>query len=358
MTSRKLPGAVASGRTARILEVAKLAQVSRATAARALGDYGSVAPETRERIDSAASMLGYRPNDLARSMRSGRTRTIGFVVADITNSFFNGVARVLVDVAAEKGYRTFLVNTNDQIETEIEAVRALVQKRVDGIVIVPSKASPIDHITGAGVPIVILDRDLPGSGIPSVTTDDFDGARVLVRHLLDHGHRRVGLLIASTSVHTQGETYDEALVTPVRGRLEGSRAAFAEAGVPLEPKLIRFSRVTRRYAKDAALALLDGGATAVFASNEDMVIGLLDACRERGRKIGRDISTASFDAAPWTNVLDPPLTVLERPLNELGTTCVSLLIDRIHGGRGSSVVLKNTLIQRQSVRRLRPKQSV
>lgn len=338
----------------RLLDVARLADVSRATAARALGGYGSVDPATRERINAAAADLGYSPNELARSMRSGRTKTIGLVVADITNSFFNGVARALVDAAAHRRYRTFVVNTNDEIETEIEAVRALVQKRVEGIVLVPSKHGPFDHIVDAGVPIVTLDRDLPGSGIPSVTTDDFDGARASVRHLVAYGHRRIGLLVASTSVPTHGPSCIEPLVSTVRARLDGARAALAEAGIAEEPRLVHFSRVDRPTAKEAALALLEAQPTAVFATNEEMVIGLLDACRERKLQVSADVSIVGFDEAPWTSVLEPPLTVLERPLSELGVSCVSLLIDRIHGKETASIVLRNTLIERQSVRNMGP----
>jgi LacI family transcriptional regulator len=352
MQPKKPGGPSRPEKSIRLLDVAKLAEVSHATAARALGGYGSVDPETREKINAAAASLGYSPNDLARSMRSGRTKTIGLVVADITNSFFNGVARVLVDVAAHRRYRTFVVNTNDEIETEIEAIRALVQKRVDGIVLVPSKFGPFDHIVDAGVPIVILDRDLPGSGIPSVTTDDFDGARTSVGYLIGHGHRRIGLLIATTAVATHGSSCTEPLVSPVRARLGGALAAMAQAGIPEDLQLIRFSRVERAIAKDAALKLLEAEPTAVFATNEEMVIGLLDACRERKLRVSEDISVIGFDEAPWTSVLDPPLTVLERPLAELGRSCVSLLIDRIHGREGASIVLKNTLIERRSVRDL------
>jgi Bacterial regulatory proteins, lacI family/Periplasmic binding protein domain len=163
-----------------IIDVAELAGVSRATASRAMGNYGRIAAATVEQVRKAAAELGYRPNEVARAMRQGRTKTIGLVIiADFTNAFFDRATKAIVDAAKARGYQVLITNTDEDIAAERQAIETLVDKQVDGLIVVPSTAAVHDHlatIQKSGKPLVLLDRRVDGIIATSITTDDLTGA--------------------------------------------------------------------------------------------------------------------------------------------------------------------------------------
>lgn len=346
-------------RAARLIDVARVAKVSRATAARALGGYGVVTPDTQQRVLEAAASLDYRVNDLARSMRSGRTLTIGVVVADISNSFTLTSIRGIIAAAAGAGYQSLVLNTDGDVEREREAVRVLREKRVDGLLIVPASRMEVEHLVSSRrheAPIVLLDRFIDGFALDSVITDDFGGARAAVQLLIERGHRQIGLLLGTAAHHGHQESEPADTVSTVMERARGAAAAFAEAGLVLDPGLTRYAGSVAATAVAAARHLLSRTPrpTAIFAGNEEMLLGALAAAREFDLSIGRDLSLIGFDDAAWLAVFQPALSVVSRPTYELGQQAVNRLLAHINGeSRLRRVELKTTVIDRGSIADLR-----
>ena len=345
----------AGERETRLIDVANLAKVSRATAARVLGGYAKVGDKRSDRVLAAAQELGYRTNKIARAMRAGRTLTIGVVVADISNSFFGSAVRAIIDAAAQAGYQTLIVNSNEDHGQEIEAVRTLLEKRVDGLIVVPSFPIDNEHLDPAAVamvPTVFLDRRIDALPVPSVTSDDRGGASAAVAHLLSRGHERIGVVVATSAVRTHSSAAPEHVISTVADRIEGVLRAHATAGVPFDERLLQYSRSDPACARDAAAVLMEKHrVTAILTTNEETAIGALAACNDRGSSVGRDLSLISFDDSPWSVVHSPPLTVIRRPVYEMGVGAVECLLRRLAGDPvREAKVMPNELIERRSVR--------
>ena len=186
---------------ATIPDVARQAGVSTATAARALGGYGSVSSTTRERVLAVAEELGYRPNSLARSMITGSTQTLGVVLSDIENSFFHRALRGVADTARARGYEVLLANTDEDLEAERKAVSVLAERRVDGLIVCPTDDGDHAHleaVISSGIPVVLLDRRVSGLHADTVGIDNRKAARDATTRLVEQGHRRIGILTGGT----------------------------------------------------------------------------------------------------------------------------------------------------------------
>lgn len=350
---------ISAERPARLLDVARRAGVSRATAARALGGYGLVGEQTRERVETAARELNYSANVVARAMRAGRTLTIGVVIADISNSFFSYATRAIIDTAAQAGYQTLVINTDDDLAREIDAVRVLVEKRVDGLILVPSSRRHYEHLVQDGelaTPLVLLDRRVDGLDVATVTTDDRSGAEAAIDLFVERGHRRIGLLVATAAATARHEAALMDVVSTVSDRLDGAQSAISRHGLKLSPSLIRYSRSDVESARESSVELLSQKPrpTAILATNEEMALGVLAACGELSLEIGRDVSVISFDDSPWAKVIAPAISVVKRPVYELGHAAVTMLITEIRGGTvAAAIQLPTDLIDRKSVANLK-----
>ncbi|MBL8579091.1 MAG: LacI family DNA-binding transcriptional regulator [Mesorhizobium sp.] len=342
-------------RPARLLDVARRAGVSRATAARALGGYGLVGDDTRERVEAAARELNYSANVVARAMRAGRTLTIGVVIADISNSFFSYATRAIIDAAAQAGYQTLVINTDDDLAREIDAVRLLVEKRVDGLILVASSRRRYEHLVQDGklsTPLVLLDRRVEGLDVATVTTNDRSGSAAAIDLFIARGHRRIGLLVATAAATARHATAPSEVVSTVSDRLEGALTAIAGHGMELPSESIRYSRSEVEAATEGALELLSlqPRPTAILATNEEMALGVLAACAQLGLEIGSDVSLVSFDDSPWAKVISPAISVIKRPVYELGNAAAKGLIAEIAGnGRAKTIELPTSMIDRRSV---------
>jgi len=343
-------------RAATLVDVAKLAKVSRATAARALGGYGLVTDATRERVLAAANELNYRVNELARSMRSGRSLTIGVVVADIANSFFNTAIRAIIETASGAGYQILVLNTDDDIERERGAVRVLTEKRVDGLIVVPASRTDIAHLKGGGdpeVPLVLLDRYVDTDDIDYVISDDFAAAQGAIQELERLGHTKIGLLVATAQVREYIPALPDAVVSTVHERYCGALEAMPHSS--RNGAWVRFSRGNVDTASQAALEILqeEYRPTAILATNEEMALGVVQAANNLGIAIGSDLSIIAFDDAPWARVFNPPISVIRRPVEALGSMAVRLLLRKMEDSTfRESFKLKAELVMRGSVRQL------
>ncbi|WP_173868166.1 LacI family DNA-binding transcriptional regulator [Streptomyces albus subsp. chlorinus] len=393
-----------SQRPATIPDVAREAGVSRSTASRALADYGSVSPRTRERVRAAATKLGYRPNQLARSMITGRTHTLGVVVADIQNPFFAGVTRGIADTARAAGYQVLLANTDEDLAQERSAVKMLRDKHVDGVIIAPASPSSTAHLAAlreARCPLVLLDREVPSLGADTVTVDNRGAAEDAVRRLLEAGHRRIGLVtLGGSGVHVSGpagrhkdtgghgtdgsgadgsgtdgsgsgDDRDErsprvsgpggdrrraeppGQVSTGVERVRGFRAALHAAGLDDPDTYVRVGVHGQDPAVLAAGLLgLPQPPTALFTTDSLIALGALSAIQEAGLRVPEDISLVTFDDADWTSVIRPRLSVVAQPVQELGARAVRALLARIEGHaevRPEHIVLDTAFVPRESI---------
>lgn len=338
-----------------ITDVARAAQVSKATAARALGGYGAVSPTVRSRVLATAERLDYRANALARTMATGRSGTLGVIVGDIENPFFGLAVRGISDRAKQDGFDVILANSAEDLATEQAAVAVLLSKGVDGLIVAPSQKHHrrhLDDIMARGRPLVLLDRDISGLPVDFVGVDGRAAARSATELLTAAGHRRICYVTAS--LEAEGDDPTEVVLTSVGGRIQGFLEAAREAALTPTETGMRFGAVSTVIAQTILDALLAGPErpTAILASDSKIALDVLRAAKGRGLKIPGDLSLVTFDDADWTSAIDPAVTVMAQPTYELGQTAAEMLIARMLDATAPAQrrQLQATLIERDSIR--------
>jgi LacI family transcriptional regulator len=310
---------------ATIKEVAKRARVSVGTVSNVLSGVVPVSPELRTRVLNAIKKLQYEPNQVARSLKIRQTKMIGMLVPDITNPFFPQVIRGAEDAALVNGYLLVTFNTDDRVDREQQVLSVLRGRRVDGIllVIAPNEtdASHITNALAAGIPIIALDRLPDNIALDSVTVDNRQSARACVRHLIEAGHRKIGIIHGSTTLQTG------------RDRLQGYRQAMKEAGIAVDAAHVKGGnfRVEAGYRLCLELLSSENRPTAIFVTNGMMTIGALKAMEELGVRCPGEVALASFDDFLGADAFRPHLTTVAQPAYEIGKRGAELLIGRIEG---------------------------
>ena len=325
---------------ASIKDVAAEAGVSVATVSRVLNDHPSVSAEARARVLAAVEALGYRPNAVARSLRTDQTHTLGLVISDVMNPYFTELARSVEEEARALGYSVIIGNADERPDLQDHHVRTLLDRRIDGLLVSPTDGgSPLmlDAVR-AGTPMVFVDRWIPGVDVPVVRADGQGAVRDLVAHLHGLGHRRLAI-IAGPAATTTG-----------RERVEAFREALGAYGLELPDAYIGqgdFQADSGRRVTEGFLDLPEPPEV-VFAADNLMALGALDAVRARGLRVPDDLALAAFDDIRWFVHTDPPITAIAQPTGELGRAAVRALVDRIEGRPGESVTLPARLVVRRS----------
>ncbi|MFC9353411.1 LacI family DNA-binding transcriptional regulator [Arthrobacter sp. NPDC057013] len=318
-----------------VADVAKAAQVSKAQAARALGNYGAVSDDVRERVLAAAEELSYRPNELARSMNTGKSHTIGVVVGDIENPHFGLATRGITDTAKKSGFNVILVNTDEDPAAEIDAVRVLLDKRVDGLIVAPASSVETQHlqrVQDSGRPLVLLDREAGQMNVETMAVNMAEISYESTRYLLQAGHRRIAFIstIRTESPYRAGMVLDS---SQIADRLDGMQQAFREGSFPFPEDLVRLNagdedsirRTTREVLR------LPDPATAIIASDGLIALSIVEAIQELGLTIPADVSFLMYDDLAWTRLTTPPLTVIAQPVYNMGVAAAKALIRQIEG---------------------------
>jgi LacI family transcriptional regulator len=338
-----------------VADVAKTAQVSKAQAARALGNYGAVSDDVRERVLAAAEELSYRPNELARSMNTGKSNTIGVVVGDIENPHFGLATRGITDTAKKSGYNVILINTDEERAAEVDAVQVLLDKRVDGLIVAPASSVETEHLRqvyDSGRPLVLLDRSATGLNIETVAVDMAGIAYESTLYLLEAGHRRIAFVstLKTDRPYVAGMDLDSSQISE---RCNGMRRAFEEKGLSQPEDLVRFNAGDAESTKRITQDLLAGPepATAIIASDGLIALSVVEAIQELGLSIPADVSFLMYDDFAWTRLTTPPLTVIAQPVYDMGMAAAQALIRQIEGRRSAapSGELSARLIRRGSV---------
>ena len=320
-----------------VADVARAANVSKAQAARALGGYGAVSDEVQERVTSAASALGYRPNALARSMNTGRSNTIGVIVGDIENPHFGLALRGMADVARTAGYHLLLSNSDEKLQAEQDAVRVMLEKQVDGIIVAPccSEHQHNSHLTQVleeGRALKLFDRAVTDLDVEAICCEFTDVAEQATARLLEAGHRHIAY-VTSMALATDYSTPGDFGLTPVAQRVGGMMQAFAAAGVAFDPTLVKVNALDEAEIARIVAELWQRPQppTALVASDSVVAMWLLREVTQRGLRIPADLSFVMYDNFPWSEIVTPPLTVVAQPVYEMGREAARRLIAEIRG---------------------------
>ena len=325
-----------------IHDVAKRAGVAPITVSRVINNSGYVSKETRQRVEAAIAELEYVPNVIARSLRSKRTNTLALVLTDITNPFFTVIARGVEDTASQAGMTVIYCNTDESEIEEEKYLQLLLQKQVDGILLVPacSVSKSVNLIQEQGTPVVVLDRKIPGIEVDSVRGDSEGGAYQLIYLLLELGHTHIAALSGPADVSTAED------------RVSGYRRALEEAGSS-DNELVYFGAFTQASGFEMAQKALSQSPrpTALFAANNFIAYGALKALREAGLDVPAAISLVAFDDLPEGLVANPFLTVAAQPAYEMGQMATQLLLKRLRSEDQQpcqEIILPTELIIRSS----------
>jgi LacI family transcriptional regulator len=305
-----------------IKDVAKAAGVSPATASRALGNYGYVSTKAREKILAAAKKLNYKPHAIARSMVTGRTKTVGFIVGDIENPFFAGVAESMNAILIPEGYNLMVYTTNENLQEEQTAVIICIERRIDSLMIAPTCSKEHSHIDEAikmGIPVVLVDRALDKVNADIVAVENFEGTYEAIKYLIGLGHTEIGFLTDSLDIRSNKE------------RLDGYVKALNESNIQVKDTLIMSGKYTIKDGYRGAIALINNKIkpTAIFASNNFMTEGLLFAAKDMGIKIPEELAILGFDDMDWYKLLSPSISVVAQPIHEIGETAARCLLQRM-----------------------------
>ena len=328
---------------ATIHDVARLAGVSAVTVSRVLNSSNRVSPATQERVQRAIDELGYLPSVAARSLRSRQTFTVALIVPDINNAFWTTVARGVEDAAQGKGYSVFLCNSDENPVKQQCYLDVVISQQVDGVIIAPynTSADDLQKLRQRNIPVVVVDRTINGWEVDTVRGDSVAGAHALVKHLISLGRRRIAVITGPSNTATAVD------------RVVGYHLALSEAGIAIDPDLIRFSEFRSSAGEREADDLLRMAQrpTAIFAANNTITMGIIDAVGRHGLRIPHDIALVSFDDLPHASHLFPFLTVASQPVYELGVNAAQLLLSRLAGGNelpARQVVLPTRLVIRHS----------
>jgi LacI family transcriptional regulator len=331
--------------TLTIEHIAKLADVSRSTVSRVLNNHSGVRPAVRERVLQVIREHNYAPQAAARSLASSRTNTIGLLVprsaaVSLADTFIAGMIQLLFESSAQQGYFLMLAMLTADMEPDFYD-RILRGRHFDGLIMFSSDVDDpiLPLLIKDGGPLVVIGRHPYFVNVTSVDVENREGAHDAVGHLIELGHRRIGLI--------NGQLQMEA----AQARRDGYKQALLEAGIPIDAELMVEGFYSETAAFQATLKLLGlpQPPTAVFSASDAMAIGVLRAVRHAGLGVPDDVAVVSFDDLPLAASATPPLTTVHQPVSEMSAHAVRLLIEQINGQEGvTSVRLPARLIVRES----------
>jgi DNA-binding LacI/PurR family transcriptional regulator len=339
-------------RPATLNDVARLAGVVAMTASRAINESGYVSDKVRARVLKAAKELKYRPNMVARQLKSRHLSAVGILLPDIANPFSTELVNGMKQIFDTAGYATFIAISSRSTEQEKASLQAFADHRVDGLVVATRGTKMGDEVLKSivrqGIPSVTIGRPVKISQMDSVTADHWQGAFDAVTHLISLGHRCIGFIGIAPEDRFSLRRY------------EGYAAALQQAGIPIldsyivgPPDAPAFATQEDGFDGMFRLAQLKRPPTAVFARNDFAAIGALRAAHTLGLRVPHDIAIAGFDNIPLAAFTTPPLTTVEQPIREQGASAARLLLDRIEGrymGSAKRLTMPCKLLIRESTK--------
>lgn len=327
-----------------IKEVARETGLSVVTVARALGGYGRISAQTRDRVCAVARDLGYRPNMFAKGLKGKTTKTLGLMIANVCNPFFSIIVRAVEDVSSSNGFSVIVCNIDEEREKEQKYLELLRDKRIDGLLVCSSFTSrkemhrDVARLYEKEIPTVFIDRRVDGLTCPAIQTDSIAGSTLAVNHLVKLGHKRIGLLSHAANVDT------------IQNRTNGFLQALRDNGVEPNPEYVAAhnSKTTADGYETAKRVLaLRKRPTALMTTNSLVTFGALTAIRESGLRIPDDIAFIGWDEFDLAAAMG--VTVVTQPVYTIGSIAATKLLDILKGtGSKESVILSPELLVRES----------
>ncbi|WP_166335881.1 LacI family DNA-binding transcriptional regulator [Sphingobacterium chungjuense] len=325
-------------------DLAKHLLLSTSTVSRALTNDKNVRRETREQVQEAAQRLGYKPNRVARNLKSGRSYTIGVIVPEMVTPFASSVLEGIQDAIADDGYHVIIAQSGEDPKIERKNLMMMQQALVDGVIISACHQTyNLDlcrEFQYNGIPLVFYDRILSGLDAPRVMVNDYTKSMLMMEHLIHLGRKKI--------VHLQAPDY-------IYNSVERSRAyrdAHTKFGLNFDPALLVRAGLTFEDGRNAAARLLiaEKSFDAIFAFTDTLAIGAMNYLREKGLRIPQDVAIASFSGTALSTIVHPQLTTVEQPLHEMGVKAANLLLRLIDGVEliENRIVLDATLQYRGS----------
>jgi LacI family transcriptional regulator, galactose operon repressor len=302
-------------------DVARLAGVSVTTVSHVVNGTRPASERTTRAVRAAIERTGYSQNVVARALARRRTQSLGLAISGLSNPYFTDVIAAIEATATRAGHTLLLAETRDDPAQELRVVRALIERRVDGLLLAPSPgaaAYALPYLAAQDAPVVLLDRFVD-AGLDQVGSENEEPTAELVAHLAGLGHQRIGMVVGIAGLSTTAE------------RVRGYRAGLHRAGLPVDPDLIADGGSHAGRAEEAthALLALREPPTALVSGNNHMTIGMLRALKARGLTVPDDIALVAFDDFEWADLFAPRLTVIAQPTARLGERAVELLLSRL-----------------------------
>jgi len=325
-----------------IKEVAKLAGVSTTTVSYVINKSRFVSEQTRAKVLKAIEELDYRPNIVARSLRERKTGTVGLIICDLRNPFFSEVLQGIETYLGEKKYSLIVTNTDYDNDKERESIDMFYSKQMDGVIIVPGENTNkhVKFLTERNIPVVLLDKKIQNLNVDVVLVNNIEGSKQLTEHLMSLGHKRIGIIAGPLNSTTGKE------------RLEGYLKALKAHSIPEDNDLIKIGDFKKQsgYLLTLELISLAVPPTVIFACNNLLGLGVMQALKEKKIRIPEEIGLAIFDDLPWFGYVSPFLTGVAQPSFQLGETAGKLLFEQMRKRRKrpKEVVLDVQLKIRQS----------
>ncbi len=303
-------------------DVARLAGVSVTTVSHVINGTRPASERTTRAVKAAIERTGYSQNVVARALARQRTQSLGLAISGLSNPYFTDVIAAVEGAATAAGHTLLLAETRDDPEQELKVVRALIERRVDGLLLAPSPGAErmaLPYLATQDTPVVLLDRFVESAALDQVGSENEKPTRELVAHLIANGHRRIGMVVGIAGLSTTAE------------RVRGYRAALEAAGLEPDAALIADGGSHADRAREATDVLLDldDPPTALVSGNNHMTIGVLRALKARGLRVPEDIALVAFDDFEWADLFSPRLTVIAQPTKPLGERGVELLVSRL-----------------------------
>ena len=325
-----------------LADVAKAAGVSVATVSRVLtGSDHPIANETRQRVLEVAEELGYRPDLIARGLRTEQTLTVGIIVENILSPFIPPITRGIHDYLRQHGYSGIMINSDWDPVAEAEAIEDLARRHIDGIIFVESCLRSSDEVSKLiHKPHMFVHRLFNSLNANSVVPDDRYGARLAVRHLGELGHQRIAFINGP-------EGWDATI-----NRMAGYQEELAAWGIPFDPTLVDRGdwEVQSGYSAAQRLMALSPPPTAIFAGNDLMALGVIYAVQEAGLRVPGDVAVAGYDDRDFSGFVRPAITTVRMPCEEMGCTSAEFLLRLINGKTEAiePILIQGELVVRQS----------
>lgn len=327
-----------------IKDIAKALNISKSTVSRALRDRYDINPETRKAVMEMAVKMDYRPNKVAQSLKKRKTFTIGVIIPSFTIPFYSSAISGIQGKADEDKYNLLICQSNESYENELKSLETLLDSQVDGIIMSLSRdTGSYDHIErllAKKVPVVLFNRVVYNLNVSKVTVDDYNGARMIVEHLISLGRKRIAHITGPLNLQM------------ARNRRKGYIDALSSAGIQSDPSLMVEGDFTIEHGFHCAEKLLDSGVlpNAIFCVCDSMAFGVMKSLKNRGYKIPEDIAVAGFTNEHIASLVDPPLTTMSQPVFDIGYNAADLLINQINNSqfKPEHRELKTHLVIRES----------